>query len=206
VLLGLQFLYRSGANHSVADHGRVAIFPGAWNPPTTAHVEIARAARKLMDEVVLVLPRAFPHKSFEGASFDARCRMLETLAKQEGFSAAVSEGGLYAAIADEARDSFGPSAEIALVCGRDAAQRIAAWDYGSPRFFDDFVERYRLLVAARAGDYEPASHHSERILRLPMETSWDDVSSSDVRRRIAAGENWRDLVPPAIADLVNTLY
>jgi nicotinic acid mononucleotide adenylyltransferase len=160
-----------------------------------------------MGEVVWVLPRSFPHKDFEGAGFEARCRMLEILVRQEqGFSAAVSEGGLYAEIADEARDYFGPRTEIALVCGRDAAERIATWDYGAPNAFDDFVTQYRLLVAARTGDYEPASHHAERIVRLPMESSWDDVSSSEVRRRIAGCEDWRSLVPPAIADLVQTLY
>ena len=99
--------------------------------------------------------------------------MLEILVKQEpGFSAAISEGGLYAEIAEEAREYFGPGADIALVCGRDAAERIAAWDYGSPGFFDDFVRQYKLLVAARAGEYEPAAHHRQQMMRLPMESSW----------------------------------
>jgi nicotinate-nucleotide adenylyltransferase len=187
--------------------GKAAIFPGAWNPPTRAHVDIARAARQSMGEVVWVLPRAFPHKGFEGASFDQRRRMLEILTRQEpGFSAAISDGGLYAEIAAEAQEHFGPSTEIALVCGRDAAERIAAWDYGSAGFFDDFVRQYQLLVAARTGDYEPAEHHAERIKRLPMESGWDDVSSSEVRRRIAAGEDWRALVPPSIAHLVEAVY
>jgi nicotinate-nucleotide adenylyltransferase len=202
VLVALYF-FTPGPSNS----GKVAVFPGAWNPPTLAHLEIARVARNYIGEVIWVLPRLFPHKSFEGATFEARCRMLEILVNQEpGFSAAISEGGLYAEIADEAREYFGPAAEIALVCGRDAAERIAAWDYGSPGFFDDFVRRYKLLVAARTGEYEPAEHHRERMMRLPMSTSWDDVSSSEVRRRIAAGEDWRALVPPAIADIVETLY
>jgi nicotinic acid mononucleotide adenylyltransferase len=39
-----------------------------------------------------------------------------------------------------------------------------------------------------------------------MESSWDEVSSSEVRRRIANGEDWRVLVPPAIAEVVQDLY
>ena len=168
-------------------------------------------ARNLMGEVVWILPRAFPHKGFDGASFEARCRMLEILANQEeGFSAAVSDGGLYAEIAEEARAYFGSEVEIALVCGRDAAERIAAWDYGSPGFFDEFVRRYRLLVAARTGEYKPAENHAGRIIALPMESSslrnLDDVSSSEVRRRLAAGEDWRGIVPTAIGDIIETLY
>jgi nicotinic acid mononucleotide adenylyltransferase len=164
-------------------------------------------ARRQADEVIWLLPRVFPHKGFDGAGFDARRGMLEKLARRhEGFSAAVSDGGLYAEMAAEARDYFGPDIEISLVLGRDAAERIAAWDYGAPGVFDDFVRRHKLLVAARSGDYEPASHHRERISRLPMESSWDEVSSSEVRRRIAGGEDWRALVPPAIAGLVQDLY
>lgn len=200
--MALEFLYRA-----VRNPVRVALFPGTWNPPTIAHVDIARMARHEADEVIWLLPRTFPHKGFEGAGFDARLRMLETLARQhEGFSAAVSEGGLYAEMAAEARDYFGPQTEISLVLGRDAAERIAAWDYGAPGVFDDFVRRHRLLVAARGGEYEPAGHHREQISRLPMESSWDDVSSSEVRRRIANGEDWRMLVPPSIAGIVQDLY
>ena len=202
VLLALEFLYRAARNPA-----RVVLFPGTWNPPTIAHVDIARVARDQADEVIWLLPRTFPHKGFEGAGFDARRSMLDTLARQHaGFSAAISQGGLYAEMAAEARDFFGPQTEIALVLGRDAAERIAAWDYGAPGVFDDFVRRHRLLVAARSGEYEPAGHHQERISQLPMEASWDHVSSSEVRRRIANGEDWRMLVPPAIAEMVRDLY
>jgi nicotinate-nucleotide adenylyltransferase len=184
----------------------VALFPGTWNPPTVAHVDISRMARSLSDEVIWILPRAFPHKGFDGADFDARCRMLETLATHNGFSAAVSEGGLYVDIAAEAAEHFGPQTGIALVLGRDAAERIAAWDYGAPGVFDDFVKRYRLLVAARRGEYQPAEHQRRFISTLPMECLWDEVSSSEVRRRIANGEEWRSLVPAPIAAMVEALY
>lgn len=200
--LALEFLHRTAPNPA-----RVVLFPGAWNPPTVAHAVIARTARLRADELVWVLPRTFPHKGFEGAGFETRCRMLEALARAEpGFSAAISEGGLYAEIAQEARGHYGPDTAISLVLGRDAAERIAAWDYGAPGVFDAFVRRHRLFIAARHGEYEPARSHREFIETLPMESSWDNLSSSEVRRRIAAGEEWRDLVPPSIAEIVENLY
>jgi nicotinic acid mononucleotide adenylyltransferase len=205
VLLALEFLYRCAASSTK----NVGLFPGAWNPPTLAHVEIARAARAQVDELIWVLPRAFPHKDFEGAGFDARARMLVMLAESgdsPGFSAAVSDAGLYIGIADEARKFFGREVDIALVCGRDAAERMATWDYGTPGVFDELLRRYRLLVAARHGEYEPAGHHSDRIARLDMEMGWDEVSSSEVRRRIAQGEDWRGLVPPMLAGMIEDLY
>jgi nicotinate (nicotinamide) nucleotide adenylyltransferase len=185
----------------------VAVFPGAWNPPTVAHLEIARAALSRVDEVIWVLPRVFPHKGFEGARFEDRQRMLVRLAESEpGFSAALSEGGLYAEIAEEAREFFGEATEIALLAGRDAVERMAAWDYGTPGVFDELVKRYRLLVAARQGKYEPARHHSDRIIRLTMAADWDEISSSEVRRRMESGEDWRELVPAALAGMVRNLY
>jgi nicotinate-nucleotide adenylyltransferase len=205
-LLALEFLYRSAASGAPVPE-RVAVFPGAWNPPTLAHVEIARAARRHADEVIWVLPRAFPHKGFEGADFAARSRMLEKLAREsEGCSVAVSDGGLYMEIAGEAREFFGPGPEILLVCGRDAAERMATWDYGAPDVFENMLRNYPLLVAARGGEYEPAGRYCDRIARLNMGADWDEVSSSEVRRRIAEGEDWRPLVPPAIAAMVESLY
>ena len=185
----------------------MAVFPGAWNPPTVAHLEIARAALAGVEEVIWVLPRAFPHKGFDGAGFEDRQRMLVRLVESEpGFSAALSEGGLYAEIAEEAREFFGDATKIALLAGRDAVERMATWDYGRPGVFDDLVKRYALLVAARQGEYEPAGHHSDRIITLTMAADWDEVSSSEVRRRIESGEDWRELVPAAIAGMVRSLY
>lgn len=200
--MALEFLFRQpGAP------GRVAVFPGAWNPPTVAHLEIARAARKVADEVIWVLPRRFPHKDFESANLEARAKMLDLIARQEeGFSAALSDGGLCASIAEEARQFYGPSAEIALVCGRDAAERIANWDYGAPGVFDAMLDRHRLLVAARAGAYKPPKRHRKRIVPLPLELPLDQISSSEIRRRIAEGLPWRELVPAAIADAVAQTY
>ena len=202
VLVALYF-FTAGPSNS----GRVAVFPGAWNPPTRAHLEIARVARNHIGEVIWVLPRIFPHKSFEGASLEARCRMLEILVKQEpGFPPLYRKGGCTPRLQKRHAEYFGPGADIALVCGRDAAERIAAWDYGSPGFFDDFVRQYKLLVAARAGEYEPAA---------TSQTTNDAVAHGVILgRRIVlgstpphcAGEDWRPLVPPAIAGIVETLY
>jgi len=186
---------------------RVALFPGAWNPPTIAHVAIARAALDWAEEVVWLLPRAFPHKSFEGAGFEDRLRMLRRIAENEnGFSVAVADGGLYAEMADEARDHFGSSPEIALICGRDAAERIAAWDYGRPGLFEDMIERHPLLVAGRAGEYLPAPHHAGRIIPLALQASFDEVSSTEVRDRIRRNLDWKHLVPEHIVENALLLY
>jgi nicotinic acid mononucleotide adenylyltransferase len=200
--LALEFIHRGGRNPK-----RVALFPGTWNPPTIAHIDIAQMTLREVDEVVWILPRALPHKKFDGAAFEARCGMLKALVREHThFSAAVSDSGLYVDIAREARDHFRSKTKIVIVLGRDAAERIAGWDYGTPGVFDDLVRRHRLLVAARNGEYQPDRRHGGRISRLAMDAAWDEVSSSEVRRRIALGEDWQHLVHPAISGHIEHLY
>jgi hypothetical protein len=41
---------------------------------------------------------------------------------------------------------------------------------------------------------------------LELDGEFDHVSASEVRRRIAAGEDWEHLVPAAVRDRVRRLY
>ena len=205
--MALEILHRGVRAADQPGPARLAVFPGAFNPPTIAHLEIARAAAEWADEVLWVIPRAFPHKVFDGAPFGPRCSMLAALAQsQPGFSAATSEGGLYGEIAEEARCHFGEATQIALVCGRDAAERLVEWDYGDPHYVDRMLERCRILVATRRGEYQPPERHSSRITTLSLAASHDFVSSSEVRRRIEKGRDWRELVPAAIHEQIRAVY
>lgn len=196
--MALNFLHRAEP-HS----GRIAIFPGTWNPPTIAHLGIAQAALQWADEVIWVLPKAFPHKSFEGASFELRTKLLRQLAASDpSFSAAVSETNLHIEMARETAETCGPGAEVGVICGRDAVERIASWDYGRPGVFEEMLAKHPLLVAARMGEYTPPPHLSDRIVSLPLIRSYDDVSSSEIRRRAAIHEPWQHLVPEAIQQVL----
>jgi nicotinate (nicotinamide) nucleotide adenylyltransferase len=186
---------------------RLAILPGTFNPPTLAHLALARAALKEADEVLFTLPRAFPHKGYEGAGFSQRAAMLETALEGEPrFSLAASAGGLFIEIAREARAAYGRGTRLTVVCGRDAAERIVNWDYGEPGAIAGMLEEFDLLVAARGGAYGPPAQVAERVRTLPLEACWEDVSATEVRRRAAAGEPWEQLVPAAIIPAVRAIY
>ena len=176
-LVALDFLFRQPGHPA-----RVAVFPGAWNPPTIAHLEIARAARKLADEVIWVLPRRFPHKGFETADLEARAKMLNLIAHaEEGFSAALSDGGLLPRSPPKRESSLDPRSRSRWSAVRDAAERIA--------------QRSGLRRARRFGrDARPASAARRRARRrlpaaqaplpkknrvpLPLDLPVDEVSSS----------------------------
>jgi nicotinate-nucleotide adenylyltransferase len=184
---------------------RLGILPGTFNPPTSAHIALARAATAQVDEVLFVLPREFPHKVYEGASFEERIEMLQLAADDPRFSIASTGGGLFIDIARECREAYGDAA-LSFLCGRDAAERIVNWDYGNPEAFQKMLDVFDLRVAARGGHYHPPPELADRIHTLPMEADCDEVSATDVRERIERGEQWEHLVPKAIVPLVRRIY
>src|SRR5579871_3522888 len=119
---------------------RLGILPGTFNPVTVAHLGLAGAARGVCDEVLFVLPRVFPHKEYSGASLDERIEMLDSaLRGLSGFSLAVADRGLFVDIAEECRAAYGAQVRLSFLCGRDAAERIAGWQYGHPGAFAEML-------------------------------------------------------------------
>ena len=186
---------------------RLAIFPGTFNPPTNAHLALAGEALRLADEVVFVLPRAFPHKPYIGASFEERIVMLrEALPPDQPYSIAACDGGLFVEIAAECRAAYGPAVDLSFLCGRDAAERILNWDYGRPGVVADMLSRFALMVASRHGIYDPPEEFRHRIHLLGLDPEWDQVSATDVREKVRLGESWKHLVPETIAGRVMQIY
>lgn len=183
----------------------IAILAGTFNPPTKAHVALADAALEVVDEVLLAIPRSFPHKQFEGATLDQRLQMLERIARaQTQLSVAVADGGLFAEIAREAR-AFYPGADIHLLCGRDAAERILEWDYGQEGFAEAMLREFRLLVAPRFGAYRPPERFA-RAIRTLTPGDFDFCSSTRLREAIRAGDDWVAMVPEPIVEMIPEIY
>ena len=192
---------------SAVDAHRLGILSGTFNPPTRAHLALGDAALEVVDEVLFVLPRVLPHKSYEGVGFDGRLRMLErATAGQPRFSLAATERGLFIDIARECRAALGPGVALAFVCGRDAAERAVHWDYGRPGAFLEMLQEFELLVAARKGFLQIPEWAASRIHPLHVAAEYDDVSATEVRRRIRNAEPWEHLVPEEIVPLVRELY
>jgi nicotinate (nicotinamide) nucleotide adenylyltransferase len=186
---------------------RLGILAGSFNPPTVAHLALARTAIGMVDEVVFVLPRVFPHKPYVGASFEERIALLcRAVADETAMSVAASDGGLLIDIARECRQARGPDVRLSFLCGRDAAERIVGWDYGEPGAFEAMLDHFDLLVASRAGSYVAPPGYAGRIRELPMADPLDDVSSSAVRERIGRGEPWEFLAPASIAGEIRRIY
>jgi len=186
---------------------RLGILPGTFNPITVAHLALGRAALSRVDEVVFALPRILPHKEYTGASFDERVEMLLTaLADEPAFSIAAVDRGLFVEIAAECRAAYGEEVALWFLCGRDAAERFANWDYGEPGAFAGMLRQFDLLVASRQGTYQPPPELEAAVSRLDLPGGFDHVSATEVRERITRGEPWEHLVPAAIIGKVREIY
>jgi nicotinate-nucleotide adenylyltransferase len=171
-------------------------------------VAMAQSALNLVDEVVFVLPREFPHKQYSGASFEDRVALLGAVAVGEPrFSVATPERGLFIDIAAELRAERGSETRLSFICGRDAAERIVGWDYGErAALIEILLREFDWLVAARDGEYTPPPEIARWVEPLPLDEEFQRMSATQVRERIRRGEPWEHLVPPAIHREVERIY
>lgn len=171
-----------------------------------AHVELANAAGFHVDEVLCVVPRVFPHKDYSGATLKQRIELLESAGLAVPHSIAATEQGLFIDIARECREHYGAGTRLYFVCGRDAAERVLNWDYGRPGVVEEMLREFELLVAPRGGEFHPPATLRSRIHLLQLRGEHDQVSSTEVRERIARCEPWEHLVPETIAERVREIY
>jgi nicotinate-nucleotide adenylyltransferase len=182
------------------------VLPGSFNPVTIAHLELAEAARSHVDEVLLVVPSALPHKPYFGATLAQRIAMIEAAGLTTPHSIGSTGQGLFIDIARECREQYGAGVQLYFLCGRDAAERILGWDYGRSGVVEEMLREFQLLVAPRGGEFAAPEAFAHRIHPLALRGEHEHVSSSEVRERIARGEPWEHLVPESIVERVKEIY
>lgn len=182
---------------------RIGVFGGTFDPVHLGHLIIAEQAREQagLDQVLFVPAARPPHKLAQPtAPFGRRAEMLSlAVAGHPAFRVDELEkdrpGPSYTAdtLADlHARHS---GAEFFLILGSDCLPDLAGW-HQPERIF----EMATLLVAARPGweiaSPSPTRGAAPRIEKI--DSPLIDISSRDLRRRIAAGRTIRYLVPRAV--------
>jgi nicotinic acid mononucleotide adenylyltransferase len=67
-------------------------------------------------------------------------------------------------------------------------------------------QEFELLVASRDGEFRAPEEFQDRVHTLRLRGAHDQVSSTEVRERIARGEPWEHLVPEGIVERVREVY
>ncbi len=167
---------------------RIALFGGTFDPIHSAHLQIAReAARQFhLDRVWFIPASRPPHKSgVTSAPYEDRYRMVElACAGEPMFQPSRIEQGEEKSYSigtiERVRASLGRNDELYFLIGADAFADIQTW-----RRWREVVASVEFIVVSRpGGSYQVpdgARVHPLEGVNLP-------VSSSEIRRRLAAGE------------------
>jgi nicotinate-nucleotide adenylyltransferase len=189
----------------------IGILGGMFNPPHIGHVALARAAvdtlrlQRVLLTPVLVPPHK-PAKWDPGA--EHRLRMCRLAVRDEPRLEVCTlelerAGPSYTVDTLKSIHASDPDAELTLIVGADMARTLGSWR--EPR---EILSLARLAVAERDGstrrevlDTLSPLGGRDRIVFLQM--SPHEVSSSQVRRRLTAGEPIDGLVGPEVARYIS---
>jgi nicotinate-nucleotide adenylyltransferase len=200
-------------------------YGGSFDPVHNGHLAIARAARDALHAEVALLPaRDPPHKTITHADAEQRAQLLELAIEGEP-GLQVDRRELHRAgpsytfdTLAELRAELGAAAPLAWLIGADSLLQLHTWHRWRELFglaHVVAVQRPGAQVdAARLRAEAPAVLEEIGQRWLPPEALADSPhggfallplaelrpeSSTELRRRIAAGEPWRDWVPERVA-------
>jgi nicotinate-nucleotide adenylyltransferase len=173
---------------------------GTFDPVHNAHMAMARAALdELKLEKLLFVPTGSPHyRTPAVASSEHRVAMLRKATEGEpryeidARELAPGSTGYTVDTLRELRLELGAATPFWLLMGADQYAKLDSWH--RPQ---DVKKLARIAVFAR-----PGTTLSEKIHLVPMPPM--PISASDIRARVARGEDISALVPPAVANYVAT--
>ncbi len=190
---------------------RVGILGGTFNPPHLAHLVCAsQAATQLGLDRVLLTPVAVPpHKEADmdpGAAERLElCRLA--VAGDERLQVCdleIARGGpSYTVDTLRGLHERDPEDQLTFILGGDIALGLPNWN--EP---EAVLELATLAVAERSGatSADISTRLGEAFGDLPRVAFFDmpriDISSSDIRARVAAGRSIRYLVPDRVAERI----
>jgi nicotinate-nucleotide adenylyltransferase len=175
---------------------RIGIFGGTFDPPHLGHLAVAQEVHhRLALDTVLWIPAALPpHKQTRQLTpGPVRLAMVRAaIAGDPRFSASdlelTRDGPSFTVHTLRQLSALHPGARLFLVLGADQAAELHTW------LEPDEIRRLATLVAFARDGEEPPSLDGGTVVRVPRL----DISSTEIRRRVAASEPIRYLVPAGV--------
>ncbi|KAK0480054.1 Nucleotidylyl transferase [Armillaria novae-zelandiae] len=193
-------------------HGaKVLILDSSFNPPTLAHLALARCGSDY-DARIFMLSTTNADKKL--APGDATIAQRQSMMSLLGFHVAVIDEPTFVGKARRLHAEM-PSASWDFVMGWDTVERVFAERYYKDMiaelqgFF--FESRARILYAPRVGsggiDVWAAVERvgaRDKVVQAAISDEFLAQSSTAVRNAIKSGNGtWRDKVPPAVAEYID---
>jgi len=195
---------------------RIAIFGGSFNPIHNGHLLVAQAVFEAFgfDQLLLVPCQISPFKQGQDGTVvadasqrldmlrlavgsDSRFDICDIEAKRQGVSYTI----------DTVRElmTLHPNTRFSLVMGMDSLLDLYRW-----RQANELVSLCDIVTVQRPGCDEvpsPSALHfpldvAEKIVKNVLRGRLCDISSTEIRQRIAEGRSIRYLVPLAVEDYI----
>jgi nicotinate-nucleotide adenylyltransferase len=191
---------------------KLGVFGGTFDPLHTGHLMVAEEVRACIGlDAVMFVPAGQPWLKDDRTLADGahRLRMVElAIATNEHFQVSDieqrREGPTYTAdTLEELGRSLGDSAELYLIVGLDALAELHRWSRP-----ERVLDLATVVGVARPGHETLARGPLDRVrpgasdgVRV-VGGMLVNISSTEVRRRIAVGESIRYLVPRAVEEYI----
>ena len=181
----------------------IGLFGGSFDPIHLGHLIVGRAVGEQLglEEVRFMPTAAQPLKRGRHAAGPAhRAAMVAAaVAGERGLGLEREEvdrpGPSYTVDTLRALRAREPGVEFVVLLGADAAADLDQWHEAA-----ELPRLARLVAFARPGAARPSHPFLHQVVEAPAV----EISSTAIRRRIAAGRSIRYLVPEAVADYIAT--
>jgi nicotinate-nucleotide adenylyltransferase len=176
---------------------RVGVFGGTFDPIHVGHIAAAVDVRaRLGLDRMLVIPNGNPWQKREDVVATAADRLAMVEAAIEGIdgvhvSSLEVDRDVPSVTADTLEALAAPSRRLYLVLGADAVANMPSW-----RRIEETRDLAVLVIVERAGEHAEAPGPGWQVERVPIPRL--DVSSTDIRQRLADGRPIDGIVPPAV--------
>lgn len=193
----------------------IAIFGGAFNPPTLAHINLAKQILDNLSNIkkIIFVPVSTKYNKSGLAEDKDRFNMLKTICKEFN-NIEVSDIELKSSrqlFTIETLDKIqeqNKNKKIFFIIGTDNLKQLDTWHN-----VDKLLEKYKVIVLKRNNDNiseiinnsNVLSNHRESIVEL-KNIKPINLSSTHIREKLKKGEDISKLVPPEIAEKVVGIY
>jgi nicotinate-nucleotide adenylyltransferase len=188
---------------------KIGVFGGSFDPVHLGHLTIAQdAVEQLELDRLIFVPAAVPPHKQEKRLADGRYRFdMLRLATESNLSFEVSDlelrrGGVsYTIDTISQLQAEHPGADLFFIIGLDSLAELHLWYK-----IDEILERCTVVPLARggedpervAGEIRLSKDWKNRLLQRMIHIHEVEISSSEIRMRLAEGLSIRYLVPPEV--------
>jgi nicotinate-nucleotide adenylyltransferase len=194
---------------------KIALFGGTFDPVHLGHTTVAADAAKHIgaEKIIFVPAKRSPLKGFFPKAGDSdRFKMISlAIAHNKNFQVSDyelkrPEPSYTLETVRKFQTDYEGDTSIYWLIGADSIDELQLW-YG----ITDLIDECNLSTMLRAGCKPPnfakfediwGSDRVEKLQRNVIQTSLVDISSTEIRSRLAAGRDVTDMLHPAVLDYI----